>query len=47
MSKAGDQIAVFYVASKGLVVGDKLAMAHGIKFTVSEILPHDKMFSIV
>lgn len=39
MSKMGDPIAVVYVASKKLAVGDKLGTAHGLKFTFGDILP--------
>ncbi len=47
MSKVGDPIAVVYVASKELRVGDKLGTAHGIKFTVGEIIPYTEMPSII
>lgn len=47
MSKVGDSIAVVYVASKELRVGDKLGTAQGIKFTVGEIIPYDEMPGIV
>ncbi|KAF4460198.1 hypothetical protein FALBO_13039 [Fusarium albosuccineum] len=46
MSKMGDQIAVVYVASKKLMVGDKLGTYHGLKFTVGEIIPYSEMPSI-
>jgi hypothetical protein len=36
MSKAGNSIAVVYVASTRLEVGDKLGTMHGLKFTVGE-----------
>ncbi|KAK7937811.1 uncharacterized protein PG986_014679 [Apiospora aurea] len=41
MSKVGDSIAVIYVASKELMVGDKLGNYHGIKFTVGELIPYE------
>ncbi|KAL7900224.1 hypothetical protein HDV64DRAFT_290802 [Trichoderma sp. TUCIM 5745] len=47
MSKVGDPIAVVWVASKELKVEDKLGTAHGLKFTVGEIVPYKDMPSIV
>lgn len=47
MSKVGDSIAVVYVGSKELRVGDKLGTAQGLKFTVGEILTYDKMPGII
>jgi len=47
MSRMGEPIAVVYVASKELRVGDKLGTAHGIKFMVREIIPYSQMPGII
>ncbi|KAK2591530.1 hypothetical protein QQS21_010780 [Conoideocrella luteorostrata] len=48
MSKVGDSIAVIFVGSKELKVGDKLGgTSQGLKFTVGEILPYEEMPGIV
>lgn len=47
MSKVGDPIAVVYVASKSIMLGDKLATQHGLKFTVGEIVPYNEMPGII
>ncbi|OAP53943.1 hypothetical protein AYL99_11823 [Fonsecaea erecta] len=41
ISRSGDPIAVVYVASKVLRIGDKLGIMHGLKFTVGELLPYE------
>lgn len=42
-SKNGQQIAIVYIMSKKLMVGDKLIMGHGVRFTVGELVPFKDM----
>lgn len=40
MSKAGDSIAVVYLACMRLIVGDKLTTYPALKFMVGELVPY-------
>ncbi len=40
MRKVGDSIAVVYVGSKALKIGDKLGTGSGLKFTIGDLLPY-------
>ena len=40
MSKDGDSIAVVYLVCMRLMVAEKLATYHGLKFTVGELVPY-------
>ncbi|KAM0433235.1 hypothetical protein ACHAQK_009284, partial [Fusarium lateritium] len=47
ISKLGDLIVVIYMASKKLIVGDKLGAHQGLKFMIGVIVPYDKMLGIL
>lgn len=46
-SKSGDAIANVCMLVKELLVGDKLMLGHGIKFTVGELIPYKDMPRVV
>ena len=46
-TKTGDPYAIIYVTAKGPMVGDKIATAHGLKMTITQMLTNEEMPAIV
>lgn len=46
-NRNGSWNATVYIYSKNLMIGDKLATWHGLKFTVGEIIPYKEMPTLV
>lgn len=46
-TKTGDPYVIVHVSSNGLMPGDKIGNAHGIKMTVGDVIKHEDMIEIV